>query len=647
MDFFARQDRARRNTKVLVFYFAMAVAMIIASVYLACLLVFFGLGKHPGAHGPEPAIVLWNAQLFGIVVLGTLSVIAGGSLYKTAALSGGGLAVAQSLGGRLISTDTQDFEERKLLNVVEEMAIASGIPAPPVYVMDEEEGINALAAGYTPNDAVIGVTRGCIKRLSRDELQGVVGHEFSHILNGDMRLNLRLMGLIFGILCLATLGRILLHTRGRKNPLPILGLALILIGALGVFFGRLIQAAVSRQREFLADASAVQFTRNPLGLSSALQKIGGLPNGSRLQSDQAVDASHLFFGSVLRFSLFGILSTHPRLEDRIRAIDPSWDGKFPRGTLPQDDFPRMADAASAVPIDSDSAIRQRRRGDPSGLISTVVNAASILPQLGNPNSLHLRYAVEMRQSFPEAVRRAAHEPGSTTALIYALLISTDESIRTSQLQQLATCVTPEIYQRTLALLPEVGVIAQRVRLPLVSLSLPALRRLSQEEFQHFTSQLQWIIESDQQIDLFEFVLLKIMRRHLNPQYTQVSPDVVQFYAIKPLLPDCAVILSALAHLGGREETEVRAAFVQGLPSLRSPQGELGLLSQSECGLEQIDAALTRLAQASPQIKKQLIEACARVVGSDGLIQEHEAELLRAIADTLDCPIPPFIPADFS
>ena len=290
MDFFERQDKARKKTKWLVIYFIFAVAAMIAAIYIVTLVIFSGVQAHQHSYDEAQAqFNLWNTQLFLGVALGTLAIVFIGSSYKTIALAAGGSAVSEMMGARLVSSNTTDPDERKLLNVVEEMAIASGVPVPQVYVMDDEDGINAFAAGHKPGDATVTVTRGCMKLLSRDELQGVIGHEFSHILNGDMRLNMRLMGIIFGILCLAIIGRVLLYSargggRGRgQNPLPILGLALLLIGYIGVFFGRLIQAAVSRQREFLADASSVQFTRNPGGITGALKKIGGLgETGSRL-----------------------------------------------------------------------------------------------------------------------------------------------------------------------------------------------------------------------------------------------------------------------------------------------------------------------------------------------------------------------------
>jgi len=334
MGFLEHQDRARTRTTVLVIYFAISVVCIIAAVYIASVLIVYGTQANRPPGSPSPELVLWDPAIFLYAALGTLSVVIIGSVYKIAALAKGGSAVAESLGGRLLSPNTADPSERQLRNVIEEMAIASGMPVPRIYVLDDEPGINAFAAGHTPGDAAIGVTRGCMTLLNRDELQGIIGHEFSHIANGDIRLDMRIMGVLFGIVCLAVIGQVLLYSsRGRgRNPLLFLGLALIVIGAIGVFFGRLIQAALSRQREFLADASAVQFTRNPAGLSAALQKLGG--TGSQVKSAHAGEASHMFFGNGMGTSFLGAtLATHPPLAERIRAIDPSWDGKFHQGTV--------------------------------------------------------------------------------------------------------------------------------------------------------------------------------------------------------------------------------------------------------------------------------------------------------------------------
>jgi len=660
MDFFQQQAKAHRKTKWLVIYFAMAVAAMIAAIYVAALLIFSGVQAHQhrgyyGQYGQaQPQFALWNSQVFFGVSIATLAIIGIGSLYKTMALSAGGSVVSEMMGGRLVKPNTTDPDERKLLNVVEEMAIASGVPMPQVYVMDEENGINAFAAGHKPGDATITVTRGCMKLLSRDELQGVIGHEFSHILNGDMRLNLRLMGIIFGILCLAIIGRVLLQTargggRGRgQNPLPLLGLVLLLIGYIGVFFGRLIQAAVSRQREFLADASSVQFTRNPGGITGALKKIGGLgENGSRLSHAHAEELSHMFFGNGVSEPFIGLLETHPPLTERIRVFDPNFDGKFPyvrydgRDRAPEEvptpQRPLMPNIFGAV---LGGAVLASGDEKPP-----VIRPHAVLPNLGNPTPLHLKYAEQLRGSLPDSVKAAAREPLDATALIYAMLLSSDETERAKQLAGLAKRVDPAIQQKTAALYPDVSRAAAHAHLPMINLTLGTLRHLTAEQFNQFSQTLQWLIANDGKIELFEFVLQKIVLHHLTPQFTGTRPPPVQFYTLKPLVPDCVVLLSALANVGSSDDAEVQKAFAQGAPYLRAPDGDWGLLPREQCGVDEIDAALNRLAQAVPIIKKNLLEACIHTVGADGVILESEAELLRAIADTLDCPMPPFVVAE--
>jgi Zn-dependent protease with chaperone function len=645
MDFFAQQENARRKTKWLVIYFTLAVISMIVMIYGVALLASLYAGqRHHGYMSQATPITLWDPQLFVGVALGTIAVIFFGSAYKTMALSGGGSAVAESLGGRLIASNTANPDERKLLNVVEEMSIASGVPMPQVYVLDDEDGINAFAAGHSTSDAAVAVTRNCMTQLSRDELQGVIGHEFSHILNGDMKLNLRLIGILFGIFCLATIGRILLQARSSnsrdKNPLPLFGILLLVVGALGLFFGRLIQAAVSRQREFLADASSVQFTRNPAGLSGALQKLGGY--GSRIQSPHASDASHLFFGNALTDSFVEAMATHPPLEQRIRAIDPNWDGKFQSLATDRAESGFQRPAAKPGPPIFNNIVTGVMVAAGTGT-PPVIKPGSVMPNLGNPSPLHLKYAEQLRDSLPDNLKNAAREPVSAVAMIYAMLLSDDESRRATQLAGLAGRTTQAVAQQLTSLFPDVSQAASHARLPLVNIALPALRQLDAGQFSQFSQTLQWLIASDGELSLFEFVLQKIVLRHLAPKFGQPRVTSVQFYTLKPLVPDCAIVLSALANVSSSDAVEIQKAFAAGAPYLRAPDDAgLLLLPAGQCGFDQIDAALNRLAQAVPIIKKNLIEACVRVVGADGVIVESEAELLRAIADTLDCPMPPFI-----
>lgn len=640
MDFFERQDQARGNTRLLIVYFVIAVVGIVASVYLASLLIFYGAQSQQ-----SPGFTLWQPELFVFVTLGTLSVIAISSLYKTATLAKGGSVVAETLGGRLVSPNTNHPDERKLMNVVEEMAIASGVPVPKVYVLDNEKSINAFAAGHTADDAAIGVTRGCMTLLDRDELQGVIGHEFSHILNGDMRLNLRLMGVLFGILFLAVIGRVLIYARGGRdrNMLPLMGFALIIIGSIGVFFGRLIQAALSRQREFLSDASAVQFTRNPAGLSRALQKIGGA--GSKIESAHAEEASHMFFENGMGTSFHGLFATHPPLDKRIRAIDPGWNGKFSVSNgspvAPGQVRSPVTSPASEFSASPVSALAKEQGGD-GGMGFHVVRTDAVLSSLGNPTLQHMHYAEKLQHSISEKLRFAAHEPLDATALMYALLLSLDKDLRAQQLKELSRRVPSGVSEATTALWPDVASIVGRMRLPLVNLTLPALRQLRPDEIQQFETTLQWLVESDGHIGIFEFALQKIVRRHLAFQFGDARLASPQYRTIDPLMRDCSVVLSALARAGSNNVAEVERAFSAGANQLRTKTAAPQLLSNAASKLGHLDSALDHLALAAPQIKKNLLKACVEVVCADQVIQEREAELLRAIAETLGCPIPPFV-----
>jgi Zn-dependent protease with chaperone function len=622
VDFFERQDKARRHTKLLLVYFVLAVVSLVVVINVAVSLI---LGGMPA--GSKAELLLW-------ITLATLAIIFTGSVFKTLQLASGGSAVAELLGGRLIDSNTSDADERKLLNVVEEMSIASGLPVPQVYVMDNEPGINAFAAGHSTSDAAVTVTRGCMKLLSRDELQGVIAHEFSHILNGDMRLNLRLMGLVFGILCLTVIGRVLLRTRARKNPLPLVGLALIVVGSAGVFFGRLIQAAVSRQREMLADAAAVQFTRNPAGLAGALKKIGGLPCGSRIESPHAEEASHLFFANGLGNSLF---STHPSLTERIRALDPSFDGKFP---------PVVEELTSAVapaPLVSATAELPLAHAGASRFVAPFVAEHAVVANIGQATTEHLAYAADLRHAIPPAIEAAARDPLAASGLVCALLLAREPSVHEKQFELLASATSEAMLNESARIWPEVQVMPVQAKIPALDLALPALRRLRPEQFQQFRAAIATLAASSAKSDLFAYMLQKLVARHLDTYFLPERRPVTQFYALHPLARDCGVLLSATAYAGQEDVTALSTAFAKGAQWLgQAAHCEIRLLPADECDLSNMDAALDRLSQAVPQIKKNLLGACAQTVAADGVIQQGEAELLRAIADALDCPVPPFV-----
>jgi Zn-dependent protease with chaperone function len=636
VDYFGQQDQARRSSGRLVFYFIMAIVLTAVLIYAAAVLILGFTGKRGGV------VQVWNSELFMWSSAGTLLVIALGSLFKTIELSAGGKAIAEMLGGRLVDQSSASGEERQLLNVIEEMAIASGVPVPDVYLMDREDGINAFAAGYTINDAVIGVTRGCMQKLNRDELQGVMAHEFSHIFNGDMKLNQRLTGWIHGLLFIAILGRILLqfgHVRSssnRNNATPIFGLALLLIGGVGMLFGRLIKAAISRQREFLADASAVQFTRNPAGIAGALKKIGGYT--SKLETPKAEEASHMLFGSGVS-SFMQAFSTHPPLPERIARIDPTFRAGSEDAYVTAESGAQSNLVSQMAGGSSAAAAAPAAGSSTRAAAGSTVTANQVVQQIGWLDQEHIDYAHELIGGLPKDLVAAAHHPFSAVALAYGLLISPDAGIRKQQLQALAANENEPIVAETKRVLGALAGIDARSRVPLLEMSLPALRQIAPKQYQILRQNVRALSEADRQIDLFEFALEKILVRYLEPTFVGARETTIRYSRIGQVQKECNVLISAIAYMSHEADREVQRAYAG---SVKALGGGMTLLPLSECGLGVVDAAMNRLAESTPDIKRQLVLACAESVTADGVIRAEEAELLRAVCATLDVPCPPLL-----
>ncbi len=630
MDFYAHQDRARARSRRIVVLYALSVLAVCGAVSaVAAVVVGFASGKEGGPTGEEVALVaLATAAITGLI-------IAGGSLYRIAELRGGGKTVAHALGGRLIDPSTTDPDERRVLNVVEEMAIASGVPVPPVYVMREERGINAFAAGYSTGDAVIGVTRGCVEGLTRDELQGVMAHEFSHILNGDMRLNVRLIGLLYGIVLISLLGHTVLRAaawsgggRTRRDNgggavivIFLVALAMLVIGSIGALAARIMQAAVSRQREFLADAAAVQFTRNPEGIRDALRRIGGSSAHARVKHPRAQEAGHLFFGEAAGSSGFaGVLASHPPLKNRIRRIDPSWDGTMLRPRTP--DRARDADARTPAP-----------RPEAAALLPLLALAGQATPE-------HVEHARSLIAAIPEPLRKAAHETASARAVVHALVLDPDDGVRRAQIERLASG-DPALARDTRRLGELTRTLRRDLRLPLLDMTLGALAHLSDAQHRAFRADLRALIEMDRSVSLFEWVTLSVLTRHLDERFGDPKPHPTQYYALGQLGEEVGVLLSCLAHAGTDDDEDARRAFDLGAASLKG--AEPRFLPRSGCSLGRLDAALTTLRACSAKLRADLLRATALVAGADRTITADEAELVRAVADTLGVPTPPLLP----
>jgi Zn-dependent protease with chaperone function len=655
-DFFEHQNLARRKTKLLLCYFLPSVALTILAIYflIAFFLAWQGLSSRHHNYINQvvhPTQIDWH--LLAIVSGITVFSVTIAAIYKAQQLASGGRAVAAMLGGRRVTNNTTDTDERKLLNVVEEMAIASGVPVPDVYVLDGENSINAFVAGHGANDAALGVTDGALRLLDRDELQAVVGHEFSHLLNGDMSLNLWLMSFLYGILFISLTGKFLLNwgdwgnSRRRSKgdgAILALGAGLFVIGSVGYFFGRLIKCAVSRQRECLADAAAVQFTRNPLALAGALKKVGGLAFGSRILGAEADEASHMFFGDVMPDSWMGLLSTHPPLEQRIRALDPSFNGQFEHiKSVPA----QRRDAGQAPdPIKSVNDIPGITRLPVASIvqIAEVLNSKNPAPVVRRKiTPQHLTYAAGLTQSIPPEITATAREPFGACALIYSMLLLPDDSARAKQFADIGPVSDGTVMNAAKQYFSKVCALSKGQKLALISLAIPSLRQMSRIQFEEFSTTIQQLIESDSEICLFEYSLQKCLLRHLEPRFKPSKPTIAQYYAIAGMAAECAVLLSAVAYQSSDDPLEISKAFDCGANDLDlPPTKQISLLTKDACNLPQIDAAVRKFTEAALPVKCQVLNACALIVASDSVVKEDEAEMLRAIADAIGCPLPPFV-----
>jgi Zn-dependent protease with chaperone function len=646
MNFFESQDRVRKNTLQLVFLFILAVVTLVIMTNLLVMLVFGYINSEQMQDGGT-LLQHMNWQIFAAVSAGVGVVVLVGSLYKIMALSAGGKTVAEALGGKLIPQNTDDLNQRKLLNVVEEMAIASGTPAPPVYLLADEQGINAFAAGFSPRDAVIGVTQGTIDQLSRDQLQGVIAHEFSHIFNGDMRLNIRLMGVLNGILIIGIIGYFIMRSaafsrHGRSNGkgaagMLALGIGLMVIGFAGTFFGGLIKAAVSRQREYLADASAVQFTRNPDGIAGALKRIGGLEFGSKVENPGAPEVSHAFFAQAISGFVQSLSATHPPLAERILRIDPHWNGEFDSSDI------------SGPPRDADEADKKEpmTREELAKKVAAVVTGAALadvanaIDQIGNPKQETINYARSLISELPNIILEAAREPYGARAVIYSLVLDPGQEIRGRQLKHLQEHADPDVFVLTRKLIPEMDGFDIKHRLPLVDIVIPTLKQLSISQYNSFRKNLIALIELDSRVDLMEWSLQKILFNHLDGQFFKLTDSRVRYSRLGQLKKEIELNLSLMAYAGHQDQNNIEEAFSAATKTLKF--SGLQLVAENEISLSDLDRSLQKLANLKPLAKPQLLKACAASVVHNQKISPVELELLRAFSAVLDCPMPPILP----
>ena len=647
MNFFDQQDAAKGRTRKLLALFAVAIFLIACSTYAVFVLLSSLYLKDAGGTTDWTQPGLFVASLAGVI-----AVVGFATFVKVKSLGEGGSDIALSVGGSRITPGTHDPYERQLLNVVEEMAIASGVPVPSVFVLNNENGINAFAAGHAIGDAAVAVTKGALHVLNRSELQAVIAHEFSHILNGDMRLNVRLIGVLYGLMMIGSTGGWMFRSslyltaeRNRSRVVPAtaaLGGALWVIGSMGVFAGRLIQRAVSRQREFLADASAVQFTRNPSAMASALAKIGGYASGASVGARGASEISHLFFGEATTSGISGFLATHPSLEDRIRRLDPSFNGTFPTVLMPASLVTTVEPSPAYVGLGATTIPLAMSLPGPAATMS--YDPAAFADTVGTVTPEHLEFSVGLIGDIPAEFREAAQSSLGSIALVYTLLLDSDPALARVQMNLLAANSRPEILSEVQTLAALRGALTPHSRLPMIELAVSGLRQLSAQQYAEFKNEIALMVGADGKLNLFEFAVQKSLLHWLDAAFGRVTHQPVQYYAVRALADPISIVLSALAYVGHDSPGNAMHAFQHGVRAIRLLQSnDTEFRSPAQCQFDALDRALTLIAGAAPAIKEQVLDACAAVVFCDHDVTVAEAELLRVIADAIGCPTPPFLP----
>lgn len=633
MNFFEHQDRARSTTRKLVLLFSLGIAslILVTSFFVVFVVSFSQSSGEPLAFDQA----LLNSEIFLVVGVVVIAVVLLGTMFRMRQLRGGGRVVAEALGGRLLNLHTRDADERKILNVVEEMAIACGLPVPPVYLL-EDSAINAFAAGFQKEDAVIGITRGCIQLLDRYQLQGVIAHEFSHIFNGDMRLNIRLIGWLYGIMVIGMIGYFILRSnahhlggRGKNNKggIVLLALGLVIIGYGGTFFGNLIKAAVSRQREFLADASAVQFTRYPDGIAGALKKIAASAQGTLLTSTDASEVSHMLFGQGIKAGFTGLFATHPPLEERIRRIQPNWDGSV-------DDSSRNNSSRNVRPGKDSQAQASGHAGISSGFAAQTI-AEHMVTSIGEPSAAHLLLAAGQLAALPPALLDEVHSSLGASLLMRCLIVAgSSATVSDAQRALLLAELNPESFSTCLRLLEQIQTLPRELHMVLLELALPSLKQLSAAQISAFLSHLMSLIKADQDVSLFEWCVFRILQQHLAPGAKAATGRVDLARCVEA----CEIVLSTLAHVGQDSGAAMEAAFAAAAAAL-DLRATIKFRPQTS-GVEALEQAMTQLQSVKPLQKPRVLKAMVASIARDGKLLPAEVELLRAAGALLDCPVPP-------
>lgn len=657
MNFFSQQEHARKLTfrLVLVLIVAVTCLIVITTIVVAAFIYFLqgtvtsvSITQTYNTGFLDHILHLMFSKYFLWIALSVCSVVFCGSVYKHMSLRQGGKKIALLLGGAPINQETSDANERKLINVVEEMAIASGSPIPEIYILPEA-GINAFTAGNNPQAAVIGVTKGCINNLSRDELQGVIAHEFSHIHNGDMRLNIKLIAILHGVLLIGLIGQMLLrgsfYSRGstslsrlnksnNKGSATALGFALVAIGYGGTFFGNLIKASVSRQREFLADASAVQFTRNPIGIGSALHKISQHHLHSIINNVHANEFSHMYFAKGIKQSFSSLFSTHPETDLRLKRIFPNGIPSFTHPVSHKAQDNNLDAQSGKSPPDKTPDFKNVIDDNVLGIIvlESISEAGTISGDI-HQSSLLTEKTVE---NIPDVLLEACHNAFSSRAIIFGLILDTEPNIRTRQIALLNKNAHPRTRQFFHTIEKEFFKLTHQDKMPLMELCLPSLNSLSGLQEKQFKKTLRKLIEADNTINLFEW---SVYQRVMNHNQNSESPK----NTLKELLTPISLLLTCVSTLTRKEVRQ--EAFLVGYhtiwPQELTDDNERPWELEMDIQLKDWSRSLKAVRTLRLLSRPVLLKALARVIEYDKAVTQDEITCFRLIANTLDCPIPSF------
>lgn len=689
--FFERQEAQKTYTRWLVWAF---IAAILAVVLVINLVVLVGLGGNPvRVLSAAPELVFWTTLV-------VLAVILGACWHKSSEMRAGGSAVARSLGGVPVTADDGDLKRKRLLNIVEEMAIAARIRKPQVFVLPDEPGINAFAAGHSPDEAAVAVTQGALDKLDRDQLQAVIGHEFSHILNGDMKINMRLAAWIFGLYIITFLaGKVMRgRTRGKGGArLKIIAFGVFLAGSAGMFAGRLLQAAVSRRREHLADASSVQFTRNPQALQSAFIIMAASAEGTALEHESSSEVAHMFFagsasGWMSKFG--GMLATHPPLEERVRALDSkvtptrfkSLISEERRRIAARAKLEAAASAEAVAPQAEAAAETSDALDMPAGISAAApirniapVPAAPIAAAAGalahvDADSLSLAATFQtpaLSETLPTGVRLVAgralppdvlrnrlsqeqqvsitrhislvelHSLGVQATYIAAMLASEPAKWRT-QLTKLAPLLGIELFKETQAQIPRVAALAPAARLPLLTDLLVLLENLEPAERKRLRGVARAFAPTVVAGDMLRFSVTRILEKKL-AKASQEAPPVPLPERAQAVSEVYATLAQCCFGAGSQNSKQGLNAYRAGLMGMLPPQKWLPF-PETPLAPAALDAALAGVSQIHPTGKRSFSDGMARVIAVGGRLTVPQVDLLRGLCVIVDCALP-VIPVD--